>query len=339
MPRQLQRLRILDESLEARLLLPIETRCRFPSCSSSRDDWGGWRCHPALIDGFHPSLAGKMSREAPCLGLFLGGMPSRTRLVRTSELRLFPEIEIQTRFLVVKIWREVQRSLRGHFHHILLPGKGGRSLDFSGGEVHRRGMVTDAGSRGKVLGFKPPALVSMGLETRPGCSHVGEAAGRRSVSIGPACRPRWGHGALAAATALHAVHGMGWVGAAEKQRRGSGLMEWAAKERGGLMMQGLGLGTSTSRSVARSSTAAGMEGNGEEKGGGGDEVYERSMSPVERARMEEEEEPMGICGQSWTADSSNSHPPTCPPTHLFRSSPRCHRPLPRLCQAFCFHKG
>ena len=98
LPRQLQRLRILDESLEARLLLPIETRCRFPSCSSSRDDWGGWRCHPALIDGFHPSLAGKMSREAPCLGLFLGGMPSRTRLVRTSELRLFPEIEIQTRF-------------------------------------------------------------------------------------------------------------------------------------------------------------------------------------------------------------------------------------------------
>lgn len=182
-------------------------------------------------------------------------------------------------------------------------------------------MVTDAGSRGKVLGFKPPALMSMGLETRPGCSHVGEAAGRRSVSIGPACRPRWGHGALAAATALHAVHGMGWVGAAGKPRRGSGLMEWAAKERGGLMMQGL-VGTSTSRSVARSSTAAGMEGNGEEKGGGGDEVYETSMSPVERARMEEEEEPMGICGQSWAADSSNSHthththtpahPPTCP---------------------------
>jgi len=147
LPRQLQRLRILDESLEARLLLPIETRCRFPSCSSSRDDWGGWRCHPALIDGFHPSLAGKMSREAPCLGLFLGGMPSRTRLVRTSELRLFPEIEIQTRFLVVKIWREVQRSLPSHSAASFCRQGQGRPLEFfrrrgpSQGDGHRCGLA------------------------------------------------------------------------------------------------------------------------------------------------------------------------------------------------------
>lgn len=59
-----------------------------------------------------------------------------------------------------------------------------------------------------------------------------------------------------------------------------------------------GLDTSTSLGVARTLAATGMDANGEEESGEGGEIYERSMSPVERLRMQEEEEPMGICGKS-----------------------------------------